>query len=84
MTGKLGASGENDGALLLLCFLAAHQQKVLRQDSPAASHPPPGQPHASASTAASKRPSATLIAKDLLQTQGLAGLYKGLGATVLR
>ncbi|XP_004381273.1 mitochondrial glutamate carrier 2 [Trichechus manatus latirostris] len=31
-----------------------------------------------------KRPSATLIAWELLRTQGLAGLYKGLGATLLR
>uniref|UniRef100_A0A670KIM4 Mitochondrial glutamate carrier 2 n=1 Tax=Podarcis muralis TaxID=64176 RepID=A0A670KIM4_PODMU len=34
--------------------------------------------------AASKRPSAFMIARDLLCTQGLAGLYKGLGATLLR
>uniref|UniRef100_G1PR04 Mitochondrial glutamate carrier 2 n=1 Tax=Myotis lucifugus TaxID=59463 RepID=G1PR04_MYOLU len=31
-----------------------------------------------------KRPSATVIAWELLRTQGLAGLYKGLGATLLR
>ncbi|XP_039725171.1 mitochondrial glutamate carrier 2 isoform X1 [Pteropus medius] len=31
-----------------------------------------------------KRPSATLIAWELLHTQGLPGLYKGLGATLLR
>ncbi|XP_077196217.1 mitochondrial glutamate carrier 2 [Paroedura picta] len=60
--------------------LAAHQQKALSQDGPAA----PTSHHASGSTAASKRPSATLIARDLLRTQGLAGLYKGLGATLLR
>ncbi|XP_028910277.1 mitochondrial glutamate carrier 2 [Ornithorhynchus anatinus] len=30
------------------------------------------------------RPSAALIARELLRTQGLAGLYKGLGATLLR
>uniref|UniRef100_A0A670KIN4 Mitochondrial glutamate carrier 2 n=1 Tax=Podarcis muralis TaxID=64176 RepID=A0A670KIN4_PODMU len=48
--------------------LAAHQQK----------------PYKAGSTAASKRPSAFMIARDLLCTQGLAGLYKGLGATLLR
>ncbi|XP_004692590.1 PREDICTED: mitochondrial glutamate carrier 2 [Condylura cristata] len=32
----------------------------------------------------SKRPSATLIAWELLRTRGPAGLYKGLGATLLR
>ncbi|XP_039318314.1 mitochondrial glutamate carrier 2 [Saimiri boliviensis] len=31
-----------------------------------------------------KRPSAALIAWELLRTQGLAGLYRGLGATLLR
>uniref|UniRef100_A0A8D0GNY9 Mitochondrial glutamate carrier 2 n=1 Tax=Sphenodon punctatus TaxID=8508 RepID=A0A8D0GNY9_SPHPU len=31
-----------------------------------------------------KRPSATVIAMDLLRTQGLMGVYKGLGATLLR
>ncbi|KAI5126128.1 mitochondrial glutamate carrier 2 [Manis pentadactyla] len=31
-----------------------------------------------------RRPSATLVARELLRTQGLAGLYKGLGATLLR
>lgn len=36
------------------------------------------------STSTHKRPSATLIAQELLRTQGLAGLYKGLGATLLR
>ncbi|XP_008846127.1 mitochondrial glutamate carrier 2 isoform X2 [Nannospalax galili] len=30
------------------------------------------------------RPSAIVIARELLQTQGLSGLYRGLGATVLR
>ncbi|XP_034983249.1 mitochondrial glutamate carrier 2 [Zootoca vivipara] len=66
--------------------LAAHQQKALGQDGPAAatSHSPPGQPYTAGSTAASKRPSAFMIAKDLLCTQGVAGLYKGLGATLLR
>ncbi|KAJ7329189.1 hypothetical protein JRQ81_015363, partial [Phrynocephalus forsythii] len=50
----------------------------------ASSHPPPGQPYPSVSTAPSQRPSATVIARDLLHSQGLAGLYKGLGATLLR
>ncbi|KAM4819738.1 mitochondrial glutamate carrier 2 isoform 2-T5 [Thomomys bottae] len=31
-----------------------------------------------------QRPSATLIARELLRTEGLSGLYKGLGATLLR
>ncbi|XP_042528077.1 mitochondrial glutamate carrier 2 [Dipodomys spectabilis] len=32
----------------------------------------------------SRRPSARLIAQELLRTEGLSGLYKGLGATLLR
>ncbi|XP_062837261.1 mitochondrial glutamate carrier 2 isoform X3 [Anolis carolinensis] len=71
--------------------LAAHQQKALGQDrlsAVAASHSPPGlhhrQPYVSESATAYQRPSATAIARDLLRTQGLAGLYKGLGATLLR
>ncbi|XP_053107217.1 mitochondrial glutamate carrier 2 isoform X2 [Hemicordylus capensis] len=66
--------------------LAAHQQKVLGQEASAAgtSHPPPGQPSSTGSTAASNRPSALVIARDLLRTQGVTGLYKGLGATLLR
>ncbi|XP_072000993.1 mitochondrial glutamate carrier 2 isoform X2 [Engystomops pustulosus] len=31
-----------------------------------------------------QRPSALLIARDLLRTQGISGVYKGLGATLLR
>ncbi|KAH0617084.1 hypothetical protein JD844_028722 [Phrynosoma platyrhinos] len=67
--------------------LAAHQQKALGQDGLAAAtfHPTSGQPYTTGSaTAAFQRPSATMIAKDVLRTQGLAGLYKGLGATLLR
>ncbi|XP_020644731.1 mitochondrial glutamate carrier 2 [Pogona vitticeps] len=66
--------------------LAAHQQEALGQEGLAAanSHLPPGQPYTSMPMAPSQRPSATMIAKDLLHTQGLTGLYKGLGATLLR
>uniref|UniRef100_A0A8D2LRS6 Uncharacterized protein n=2 Tax=Varanus komodoensis TaxID=61221 RepID=A0A8D2LRS6_VARKO len=60
--------------------LAAHQQNALGQDGAAAasSRLPPGH------SPPSNRPSAIVIARDLLRTQGLAGLYKGLGATLLR
>ena len=66
--------------------LAAHQQKALGQEGLAAanSHLPPGQPYTSMPMTPSQRPSATMITKDLLHTQGLTGLYKGLGATLLR
>lgn len=37
------------------------------------------------SVASARRPvSATQIAKELLQTQGIRGLYRGLGATLMR
>ncbi|XP_070612587.1 mitochondrial glutamate carrier 2 [Erythrolamprus reginae] len=66
--------------------LAAHQQKALglEKTTAASSHPPQGQPSTTGTMVASKRPSATRIASELLRTQGIAGLYKGLGATLLR
>lgn len=52
-------------------------QKVVAGEGAAAAipHPPAATP---------KRPSALLIARDLLRTQGISGVYKGLGATLLR
>ncbi|XP_019371102.1 PREDICTED: mitochondrial glutamate carrier 2 [Gavialis gangeticus] len=66
--------------------LAVHQQKVWGADGPmtASSHPPPVNASTTEPTSAFRHPSATVIAKELLQIQGLAGLYKGLGATLLR
>ncbi|KYO36628.1 mitochondrial glutamate carrier 2 isoform B [Alligator mississippiensis] len=66
--------------------LAVHQQKVLGADGPmtTSSHLPPVSASITDRTSAFRRPSATVIAKELLQIQGLAGLYKGLGATLLR
>ncbi|KAM5298277.1 mitochondrial glutamate carrier 2 [Ctenodactylus gundi] len=45
---------------------------------------PPSRFYTMGSASTPKRPSATLIAWELLRTQGLAGLYRGLGATLLR
>ncbi|KAM8974450.1 mitochondrial glutamate carrier 2 [Pelodytes ibericus] len=51
-------------------------QKVLSVDgSTAVPHP---------AAAAPKRPSALLITRELLRNQGITGVYKGLGATLLR
>ncbi|XP_012506499.1 PREDICTED: mitochondrial glutamate carrier 2 isoform X2 [Propithecus coquereli] len=50
----------------------------------AASAPSSTRPYTTGSASTHKRPSATLIAWELLRTQGVAGLYKGLGATLLR
>ncbi|KAL1790294.1 mitochondrial glutamate carrier 2 [Sigmodon hispidus] len=47
-----------------------------------ASAAPTSRPYSTGS--ASTRPSATVIAQELLRTRGLAGLYRGLGATLLR
>ncbi|XP_036108020.1 mitochondrial glutamate carrier 2 isoform X2 [Molossus molossus] len=56
--------------------------RLVRQGSaPAPSSP---RPCTIGSAPTHKRPSATLIAWELLHTQGLAGLYRGLGATLLR
>ncbi|KAL4681697.1 hypothetical protein H8959_007174 [Pygathrix nigripes] len=49
-----------------------------------ASAPSTSRSYTTGSASTHKRPSATLIARELLRTQGLAGLYKGLGATLLR
>ncbi|XP_062051401.1 mitochondrial glutamate carrier 2 [Lepus europaeus] len=57
--------------------VAAHQQG-------SASRPSSSRSYTTGSASSHKRPSATLIAWELLCTQGLAGLYKGLGATLLR
>ncbi|XP_049639490.1 mitochondrial glutamate carrier 2 isoform X1 [Suncus etruscus] len=57
--------------------LASHPQG-------SASMPSSSRFYTTGSTSSHKRPSATLIAWELLRTQGLAGLYKGLGATLLR
>ncbi|XP_075066807.1 mitochondrial glutamate carrier 2 [Mixophyes fleayi] len=51
-------------------------QKAVPGDRPAAIPQP--------SAAATQKPSALLIARDLLRTQGISGVYKGLGATLLR
>lgn len=59
--------------------LAAH-----RQGSASAPAPSSSRSYSTGSASTHKRPSATLIAWELLRTQGLAGLYKGLGATLLR
>ncbi|XP_053574850.1 mitochondrial glutamate carrier 2 isoform X3 [Bombina bombina] len=53
----------------------ATQKVVAGEGAAAIPHPSP---------AASKKPSAMLIARDLLRTQGISGVYKGLGATLLR
>uniref|UniRef100_K7G0C4 Mitochondrial glutamate carrier 2 n=1 Tax=Pelodiscus sinensis TaxID=13735 RepID=K7G0C4_PELSI len=46
--------------------------------------PPQDRPYAAGPASAFKRPSATAIARDLLKTEGLMGLYRGLGVTLLR
>ncbi|XP_075711805.1 mitochondrial glutamate carrier 2 isoform X2 [Rhinoderma darwinii] len=52
-------------------------QKVVEGEGAAAAIP-----HRTTTTP--RRPSALLIARDLLRTQGISGVYKGLGATLLR
>ncbi|EGW04930.1 Cat eye syndrome critical region protein 2 [Cricetulus griseus] len=49
-----------------------------------ASAAPTSRPYSTGSASTHRRPSATLIARELLRTQGLWGLYRGLGATLLR
>ncbi|XP_069484759.1 mitochondrial glutamate carrier 2 [Ambystoma mexicanum] len=62
----------------------AVQQKAITTDGPASSHPPQSRAFTFGSTSVPKRPSALLITRDLIRTQGIAGVYKGLGATLVR
>uniref|UniRef100_A0A8C0IZV4 Mitochondrial glutamate carrier 2 n=1 Tax=Chelonoidis abingdonii TaxID=106734 RepID=A0A8C0IZV4_CHEAB len=67
-------------------MLKIQLQDAGRLDGPLApfSQPPQDRPYTTGTASAFKRPSATVIARDLLKTQGLVGLYKGLGVTLLR
>ncbi|XP_067902132.1 mitochondrial glutamate carrier 1 [Heterodontus francisci] len=60
--------------------LAAQQKLMAAQ---AVSSPPLGSPISSTSNTTSQQ-TATQITKELLRSKGIAGLYKGLGATLLR
>ncbi|XP_069084160.1 mitochondrial glutamate carrier 2 [Pleurodeles waltl] len=64
----------------------AVQQKGAPAEGAAASsmHPPQSRAFTVGPTSVPKRPSALLITRELLRTQGIAGVYKGLGATLLR
>ncbi|XP_032129173.1 mitochondrial glutamate carrier 2-like [Sapajus apella] len=74
------------------CFAASVGDQVVTGSVlslPAAHHQGPASVPSSRSyttgpASTHKRPSAALIAWELLRTQGLAGLYRGLGATLLR
>ncbi|XP_041111352.1 mitochondrial glutamate carrier 1 isoform X1 [Polyodon spathula] len=53
--------------------------------SAAGGSPPPQARSFSTSTAAARRrPSATMLARELLKTKGISGLYRGIGATLVR
>lgn len=80
-----------DPALYILCFVflstAAQQQKPVMM-SPAklvAANTVPSRSYNSGTVVSAPRAvSATKIAREILQTQGIQGLYKGLGATLMR
>lgn len=56
--------------LCLLCFIAA-QRKLMPETVPAGA-------------VETKSPTAMQLTRELLREKGIAGLYKGLGATLLR
>lgn len=79
--------------MLLLCFLvytAAQQQKpvMMSPTKLVATNTMLSRSYISSTAvtavSAPRAVSATQIAKELLQTQGIQGLYKGLGATLMR
>lgn len=75
---------------VIFCFIVASQQLVrgVRCTAPGcklvAVSPPLTRAYNIGPAALTRRPSATQIAVELLRTQGIKGLYKGLGATLLR
>lgn len=71
---------EGEPAGLSLFFPAA-QKKILAAQAQLSTQ---GGAQPPAEAPAVTRPTATQLARDLLQSRGLAGLYKGLGATLLR
>lgn len=71
---------EGEPAGLSFSFPAA-QKKILATQAQLSTQ---GGAQPPAEAPAVTRPTATQLARDLLQSRGLAGLYKGLGATLLR
>lgn len=62
-------------------FSPAAQKKILAAQAQFSTQ---GGAQPSVEAPASPRPTATQLTRDLLRTHGIAGLYKGLGATLLR
>ena len=81
---RLQQSGERspclDGGLDSLLSPAA-QKKILAAQAQLSAQ---GGAQPSVEATATPRPTATQLTRDLLRSRGIAGLYKGLGATLLR
>lgn len=60
---------------------AAAQRKILAAQGQLSAQ---GGAQPSVEAPAAPRPTATQLTRDLLRSRGIAGLYKGLGATLLR
>lgn len=65
----------------LSSFSPAAQKKILAAQAQLSTQ---GGAQPSVETPAVSRPTATQLTRDLLRSHGIAGLYKGLGATLLR
>lgn len=63
-----------------LCFSPAAQKKLMAAQAQLSSSSAAG----AAEPVVEARPTATQITRELLRSKGIAGLYKGLGATLLR
>ncbi|RXN01692.1 Mitochondrial glutamate carrier 2 [Acipenser ruthenus] len=48
------------------------------------SPPPQARAFSTSTSAVHRRPSATMLARELLKTKGISGLYRGIGATLVR
>ncbi|XP_029455708.1 mitochondrial glutamate carrier 2 [Rhinatrema bivittatum] len=64
--------------------LVVHQKGLEAKPAATSSCPPQTSASTTESTSVPKRTSANVIARELMKTEGVAGLYKGLGATLLR
>lgn len=79
-TRQQGAAVEHLAVSHSLCFSAAAQKKLMAAQAQLS----PSSAAGAAEPVVEARTTATQITRELLRSKGIAGLYKGLGATLLR
>lgn len=81
MAGVSPASTPSQEEETRACFSPAAQRKILAAQAQLSAQ---GGTQPSVEAPTGPRPTATQLTRDLLRRHGIAGLYKGLGATLLR